>query len=353
VPASSAQSWWLDSIGRIPLLTPAEEIELGTAIQRWQQHPDPCPPGIRRRGQRARDRFVKANLRLVIAYISKRCHRLTKAFDREDLTQAGNMGLITAVERFDPAKGYRFSTYAYWWIRQAINRWVDQHGRAIAIPGSHCQHLAKLGPITRRLERELNRSPTQAEIAAELGVSLRVLEQVVENGRPVGSLDQVVTDDGLELSSTVATWDRSPEDEEEQRERWRQAEQLRGLIARLAPQDRRLLSLAWGLDGVEIPRGELAQQEGLSTRALEARLNRLQASLAAESVQLVLVAVERGKVEPRERTRRRRERPDQLVLVEASKVEARPVASLRGGSIPRNWIRLSERLRLAVAGGSW
>jgi RNA polymerase primary sigma factor len=129
VPASSNQSWWLDSIGRIPLLSPAEEIELGTAIQRWQQHPDPCPPGIRRRGQRARDRFVSANLRLVVAYISKRCHRLTRSFDREDLTQAGNMGLITAAERFDPAKGYRFSTYAYWWIRQAINRWVDQHGR--------------------------------------------------------------------------------------------------------------------------------------------------------------------------------------------------------------------------------
>jgi RNA polymerase primary sigma factor len=313
-----AQSWWLDSIGRIPLLTPAEEIELGTAIQRWQQHPDPCPPGIRRRGMRARDRFVSANLRLVIAYIAKRCHRLAKAYDREDLIQAGNLGLITAAERFDPSKGYRFSTYAYWWIRQAINRWVDQHGRSIAIPGSHCQHLAKLEPITRRLERELNRSPTQAEIAAELGVSMRVLEAVLENGRPVGSLDQVVTDDGLELGSLVATYDRSPEDEEDQRERWRQAEQLRGLIARLAPQDRRLLSLAWGLDGVEIPRPELAQQEGLSTRALDVRLERLQASLASESVQLVLVAVQRIPVAVVKRCRRRRVRDgEQLVLAVA------------------------------------
>jgi RNA polymerase primary sigma factor len=352
---SSSQSWWLDTIGRIPLLTPAEEIELGTAIQRWQNHPDPCPPGIRRRGQRARDRFVQANLRLVIAYISKRCHRLAKVYDREDLTQAGNMGLITAVERFDPARGYRFSTYAYWWIRQAVNQWVDRNGRSIAIPGSHCQHLSRLAGITRRLERELNRAPTQAELAAELGVSLKVLEAVIENGRSVGSLDQVVTDDGLELSSTVATYDRSPEDEEEQRERWRQAEQLRGLIARLAPQDQRLLSLAWGLDGVEIPRAELAQQEGLSTRALDVRLERLQASLASQSVQLVLVAVARANVEPIKRTRRKRERPDQLVLLKAARAQARAVAVVPriGGTTPRNWIGLSERLRLAVSGGSW
>jgi RNA polymerase primary sigma factor len=256
---------------------------------------------------RARDRFVSANLRLVVAYISRRS-RLFAGQDREDLIQAGNMALLTAAERFDPAKGYRFSTYAWWWIRQGVNRHIDQYSRAIAIPGSHCQHLAKLDAITRRLERELSRTPTQAEIAAELGVSVKVLEQVVENGRSVASLDQVVTDDGLELGSLCATYDRSPEDEEEQRERWRQAEQLRGLIARLAPQDRRLLSLAWGLDGVEIPRGELAQQEGLSTRALEVRLERLQAALASQSVQLVLVAVERGKVERRKRCRRQRVR---------------------------------------------
>ena len=353
MPATSAQSWWLDSIGRIPLLSPAEEIELGTAIRRWQDHPDPCPPGIRRRGQRARDRFVSANLRLVVAFVSRRCSRLAKAHDREDLIQAGNLGLITAAERFDPAKGYRFSTYAYWWIRQAINRHVDAHGRAIAIPGSHCQHLSKLEAITRRLELELNRSPTQAEIAAELGVSLKVLEQVIENGRGIASLDQVVSDDGLELGSLCATFDRTPEDEEEQRERWRQAEELRNLIARLAPQDRRLLSLAWGLDGVEVPRPELAQQEGLSTRALEVRLSRLQAALASQSVQLVLVAVERKKPEPRDRSRRRRERPDQLVLVPVERVKPEPRALRRVGGFPRNWTRLSERLRVAAAGGSW
>jgi len=312
-------SWWLDQIGRVPLLTPAEEIELGTAIQRWVQHPDPRPPGIRRRGMRARERFIEANLRLAVSYVAKRCNRLAKQHGSEDLVQAANLGLITAVERFDPARGYRFSTYAYWWIRQAVNRWVDQHSRAIAIPGSHCQHLSRLGAITRRIERERGRPPTRQELATELGVSLRVLEQVLENGRPIGSLDQVVTDDGLELGSTCASWDRSLEDEEEQRERWRQAEQLRGMIARLPAADQRLLIQAWGLDGVEVPRAELARQEGISTRALDARLERLQAGLASQAVQLVLVAVARVPITPRTRQRRRR-RPGvvaQLVLAVA------------------------------------
>ena len=268
---------------------------------------------------RARDRFIQANLRLAVSYVAKRCNRLAKQHGQDDLIQAANMGLITAVERFDPSRGYRFSTYAYWWIRQAVNRWVDQHSRAIAIPGSHCQHLSRLGAITRRIERERGRPPTRQELATELGVSLRVLEQVLENGRPIGSLDQVVTDDGLELGSTCASWDRTPEDEEEQRERWRQAEQLRGMIARLPPPDQRLLVLAWGLDGVEVPRAELARQEGISTRALESRLERLQMALASQAVQLVLVAVARAPVQPRKRIRRRRERLGvQLVLEVAS-----------------------------------
>ena len=313
VPAN----WWLDTIGRVPLLSPAEEIELGTAIQRWQQHPPPCPPGIRRRGMRARDRFVTANLRLAVSYVARRCNRLAKAHGgSEDLVQAANMGLITAAERFDPARGYRFSTYAYWWIRQAVNRWVDQHSRMVSIPGSHCQHLAKMAAITRRIERERGRLPTHQELATELGVSLRVLEQVLENGRPIGSLDQIVTDDGLELGATCASWDRSLEDEEEQRERWRQAEQLRGLIARLPASDQQLLMQAWGLDGVEVPRAELARQEGISTRVLQARLERLQSALASQSMQLVLVAVARVPVPPRSRIRRRprARRVEQLVL---------------------------------------
>ena len=306
------QAWWLEAIGRIPLLTPAEELELGQAVQRWLTHPDPCPPGIRRRGLRARDRFVQANLRLAVSYVSKRCNRLARIHGAEDLIQAANMGLITAVERFDPARGYRFSTYAYWWIRQSVGRWADTNSRSITIPGSHSQYLGRIGPITRRLEGELGRLPTHAEIAEALGCSPAVLAQVVENGRPVGSLDQVVGDGDLELGSLVASFDRTPEQDEEQAERWKQAEQLRNLITRLPNQDHRLLSLAWGLDGVEVPRPELAKQEGLSARALDVKLSRLQAQLATQSVQLVLVAVNRVVVSPRPRRKRRRRWSDEV-----------------------------------------
>ena len=314
-------SWWLDQIGRIPLLTPAQEIELGTAVQAWLQHPDgpqACPPGIRRRGQRARERFVQANLRLAVHYISRDCHRLAKHHAADDLIQAANMGLITAVERFDPTRGYRFTTYAYWWIRQAVNSWADRHSRTIAIPGSHSQHLGRLGPIRRRLQRELGRDPTRAELAAELGVSDRVFDQLIVNAQPIASLDRVIDDEGgLQLGDIIATNDLSLEEQEAQQERWRQAEQLRHMIRQLPQRDRETLTLAWGLDGVELSRPALAQQVGMSVRALDRYLEQIQQQLRGMAVQLVLIAVPPVKVTPRPRcTRRRRVRvpSDQLSL---------------------------------------
>lgn len=306
------RQWWGDQCGRVPLLTAAEEIELGTIIQRWLQHPEPCPPGIRRAGQRARDRFIRANLRLAAGFVSNRCHRLAKTHSEDDLVQAANEGLIRAVERFDPSRGYKFSTYAYWWLRQAVGRYIDLHGRSVAIPGSHCQHLSKLEGIRRRLGQQLNRDPTTEELAAELGVSLPVMQQVLRNGQHVASLDEPIGEDSMTLGDTVAHWDQSPEDVEEQQQRWRQAEQLRELISRLAKADQRLLSLAWGLDGEELKPSEIARQEGMPLRSVQLRLAQLQETLRTAAVQLVLVAVPSRTPSPLQLKRQRRRRDDRV-----------------------------------------
>jgi RNA polymerase primary sigma factor len=287
-------SWWLEQIGRIPLLTPAQEIELGNQVQAWLNHadgPDGCPPGLRRRGKRAQERFITANLRLAVAYVAKHCHRLAKDHSIDDLVQAANEGLIRAVERFDPTRGYRFSTYAYWWIRQAVGHWADHHTRLVAIPGSHSQHLGKLGPIRRRLTLELGREPTREELAADLGVSNRVMEQLMVNALPISSLDQVISDDGMELGDVIATYDQTPEEREEQAEQQREAQQLRELIRVLPGRDQALLNLAWGLEGLPLERAELAAKAGMSVRAMDARLRQLQGQLRSMAVQLVMVTV--------------------------------------------------------------
>ena len=121
---------WLAAAGRQPLLTAAEEVHLGQAIRRWMDWeggPDGAPAPVRRRGLRARDRMVAANLRLVVNVANR--YRQRVAARRQciaDAYQEGAIGLQRGAEKFDPARGYKFSTYAYWWIRQAIQRWIDQ-----------------------------------------------------------------------------------------------------------------------------------------------------------------------------------------------------------------------------------
>jgi RNA polymerase sigma factor (sigma-70 family) len=121
-------SSWLAAAGRVPLLTPAEELHLGTMVRAWQDWdggPDQAPAGVRRRGLRARDRMLEANLRLVVSVTKK----YTRAIEQRrlsmlDCLQEGTLGLVRGVEKFDPSRGYKFSTYGYLWIRQGIGRWL-------------------------------------------------------------------------------------------------------------------------------------------------------------------------------------------------------------------------------------
>ena len=159
---------FLSEIGRIPLLTPAEELHLGTICQAWQQHPDgpaDCPADIRRRGLRARERMTKANLRLVVC-IARRSTRLAedRGFTLADLCQEGAIGLARGVEKFDPAKGYKLSTYAYWWIRQGIGRALETGG-LIRLPTG----LRRIAAKTAEALRDLGPEATPEAVAAVVG----------------------------------------------------------------------------------------------------------------------------------------------------------------------------------------
>jgi RNA polymerase primary sigma factor len=127
---TDAVGHWLNAAGRVPLLSAAEEVHLSQAIRRWQDWeggPDAAPAQVQRRGLRARDRMVAANLRLVVSVANKYRGRITARHQcMTDAFQEGAIGLQRGAEKFDSTKGYKFSTYGYWWIRQAITRWIDR-----------------------------------------------------------------------------------------------------------------------------------------------------------------------------------------------------------------------------------
>ena len=185
---SDAFGDYLRTIGRIPMLTPAEELHLGVVVQEWLTHPHPDEV-LERRGRRAMKRMVTANLRLVVSACRPHQQRVQhQGLDPVDLVQAGNLGLIRAVERFDPTRGYRFSTYAYWWIRQAVVRHIQDHGSAIRIP----PQVMDLARKVENLRSGARGAMPLASIAAELGESeqrLSFVLRTVQNSRAL-SLDQ-------------------------------------------------------------------------------------------------------------------------------------------------------------------
>lgn len=196
-------SWWHDQAARYPLLTPSQEIILGQQVRVWLDHPDPVPPAIERRGRRATDRMIRANLRLVISFAER--YRSVPAQYQDDLIQAGNLGLMRAVEKFDPARGYKFSTYAYWWIRQGIHSFLEQHGRSIRLPTTHSAQYTKIQTAILELSTQLNRNPSRQEIADELGWTTSLLDRVLTRPTATMSLDQENRrrDDGGPLSETI------------------------------------------------------------------------------------------------------------------------------------------------------
>ena len=281
--ADDAIGFWLQQAGRIPLLTAAEELHLGTIVRAWQDHPagpDAAPAAIRRRGVRARDRIVQANLRLVVS-ITMRIRagargRLLEA-DVPDMLQAGSIGLMRGAERFDPVRGYKFSTFGYWWIRQGISRWVVQSSRQIYIPHPFSDKLSRLGKLGDQLTARLGRSPTVAELAEELGMACADLEALLRVAAPCLSLDAPARnkqhDDAGPLGAIVAT--DPPEDAP-------QSLALRARLARLPPHIAGLVADYWGLNGAPLLIGAAAERAGLTVPRAKQMLRQVVEDLRAE-----------------------------------------------------------------------
>ena len=181
---------YLRSISRVPLLTDQEELHLGRLVRRWLDDPE-ASPAVVRKGKHALNRVVTANLRLVVSVVTKSRRRIRHlAVEPIDLIQAGNLGLIRAAEKFDPSRGYRFSTYAYWWIRQAVSRHIQDHGALIRVPYPLANLAARLETLTDAGRRQVSLE----EAAQRLGEPVRRLEQAraLQRFNASVSLDQTI-----------------------------------------------------------------------------------------------------------------------------------------------------------------
>ena len=225
---------YLREIGKIPLLTQEEELELAKKAAKGNK--------------KAKDKMVEANMRLVVS-IAKRYSG--RGLDFLDLIQEGNTGLLRAVEKFDPDKGFKFSTYATWWIRQAITRAIADQARTIRIPVHMVETINKVLRATRKLTQELNREPTIEEVAKEMDMEPEKVEYVMKIKQDIASLDQSVGRDGDDEDSVLGDFVEdeeriSPEDSAANQIL---KEQLATIISTLSEREQKIIKLRFGIGG--------------------------------------------------------------------------------------------------------
>lgn len=180
---------YLQAIGKHQLLSHSEEIELAQQVQAWLASADSCPPDVRRQGMRAKKRLIESNLRLVVSIAKKYTNR---GMELLDLIQEGTIGLDRAVEKFDPTKGFKFSTYATWWIRQAITRSLSQNARTIRLPVHIVEKLNKIKRSRSELTQELGRVPTLDELAESVEMTPEKIRRLLQQATHCTSLDTLV-----------------------------------------------------------------------------------------------------------------------------------------------------------------
>ncbi len=254
---------YLHEIGKIPLLTLDEENSIARRIIEGEQ--------------KAKDEMAEANMRLVVS-IAKRYSG--RGLDFLDLIQEGNTGLLRAVEKFDPDKGFKFSTYATWWIRQAITRAIADQARTIRIPVHMVETINKLMRTQRRMTQKLNREPTMDELSKELEMEIDKIEYIMKIKQDISSLDATVgrdDDDDSVLGDFIGDDEaRSPEESATYK---LLQEQIDSILQTLSEREKKILTMRFGLGGTKSHTLEEVGQEFAVTRE---RIRQIEAKALAK-----------------------------------------------------------------------
>jgi RNA polymerase primary sigma factor len=253
---------YLREIGKIPLLNAEEELALAQRVKAGEK--------------KAKDMMAEANMRLVVS-IAKRY--VGRGLDLLDLIQEGNTGLLRAVEKFDPDRGFKFSTYATWWIRQAITRAIADQARTIRIPVHMVETINKLLRTQRRLTQELNREPTNEEIAAAMDMEVDKVEHIMKIKQDISSLDASVRDD--EEDSVLGDFieDEDTKTPTESASEQLLKEQVKQILGTLTEREQKILKLRFGLEDGKSHTLEEVGQEFSVTRE---RIRQIEAKALAK-----------------------------------------------------------------------
>ena len=255
---------YLREIGKIPLLSSEEELELAQRVIAGDK--------------KAKDKMAEANMRLVVS-IAKRYSG--RGLDFLDLIQEGNTGLLRAVEKFDPDKGFKFSTYATWWIRQAITRAIADQARTIRIPVHMVETINKLLRTQRRMTQELNREPTIDELAKELEMEPEKIEYVIKIKQDISSLDAGVGRDGDEEESVLGDFieDEDTISPEDSATNQLLKEKVQEVLSSLSDREQKIVRMRFGLDTGKSHTLEEVGQEFAVTRE---RIRQIEAKALAK-----------------------------------------------------------------------
>lgn len=249
----------LREIGKIPLLTGEEELALAKRVVEGDQ--------------RAKDKMAEANMRLVVS-IAKRYSG--RGLDLLDLIQEGHTGLLRAVEKFDPDRGFKFSTYATWWIRQAITRAIADQARTIRIPVHMVETINKLLRTQRRMTQELNREPTIEELSIALEMEPEKIEYVMKIKQDISSLDASVGRDGEDEDSVLGDFieDEDTVTPEESATNQLLKEQVQSVLSTLSEREQKIIRMRFGLDN---GKNHTLEEVGLEFAVTRERIRQIEA----------------------------------------------------------------------------